>query len=161
MWHEARKHERKLRGMMVDYKKRAERRREYYEKIVSGPDFIPSLGTAAALRRPWMGPDLGHAWGVWEPSGCFVAWFWGGRGMDEGAAALAAACLPLETPLGMSLGGHPKSTQEKLPPFQVPFFPKAQGSDSSFSLRVPLPLFPKTPVVSFSPGFGAPAPPFF
>ncbi|MBV99353.1 Transcription factor RelB, partial [Eschrichtius robustus] len=33
MWHEARKHERKLRGMMVDYKKRAERRREYYEKI--------------------------------------------------------------------------------------------------------------------------------
>lgn len=35
MWHEARKHERKLRGMMVDYKKRAERRREYYEKIVS------------------------------------------------------------------------------------------------------------------------------
>lgn len=37
MWHEARKHERKLRGMMVDYKKRAERRREYYEKIVSAP----------------------------------------------------------------------------------------------------------------------------
>lgn len=40
MWHEARKHERKLRGMMVDYKKRAERRREYYEKIVS--DYIPA-----------------------------------------------------------------------------------------------------------------------
>uniref|UniRef100_A0A140LJ43 CLK4-associating serine/arginine rich protein n=1 Tax=Mus musculus TaxID=10090 RepID=A0A140LJ43_MOUSE len=36
MWHEARKHERKLRGMMVDYKKRAERRREYYEKILPG-----------------------------------------------------------------------------------------------------------------------------
>ncbi|XP_075043249.1 CLK4-associating serine/arginine rich protein [Mixophyes fleayi] len=37
MWHEARKHERKLRGMMVDYKKRAERRREYYEKIKKDP----------------------------------------------------------------------------------------------------------------------------
>lgn len=34
MWQEARKHERKLRGMMVDYKRRGERRREYYEKIV-------------------------------------------------------------------------------------------------------------------------------
>lgn len=37
MWQEARKHERKLRGMMVDYKRRGERRREYYEKIVSHP----------------------------------------------------------------------------------------------------------------------------
>ena len=34
MWHEARKQEKKIRGLMVDYKKRAERRREYYEKIV-------------------------------------------------------------------------------------------------------------------------------
>uniref|UniRef100_T1IQN1 Suppressor of white apricot N-terminal domain-containing protein n=1 Tax=Strigamia maritima TaxID=126957 RepID=T1IQN1_STRMM len=37
MWHEARKQERKIRGMMVDYKKRAERRREYYEKIKADP----------------------------------------------------------------------------------------------------------------------------
>lgn len=35
MWHEARKQERKIRGIMVDYKKRAERRRDFYEKIVS------------------------------------------------------------------------------------------------------------------------------
>lgn len=35
MWHEARKQEKKLRGLMVDYKKRAERRRNYYERIVS------------------------------------------------------------------------------------------------------------------------------
>lgn len=35
MWHEARRQERKIRGLMVDYKRRAERRREYYEKIVS------------------------------------------------------------------------------------------------------------------------------
>ena len=34
MWHEARKQEKKLRGMMVDYKKRAERRRQYYERMV-------------------------------------------------------------------------------------------------------------------------------
>ncbi|KAK2088663.1 hypothetical protein P7K49_034570 [Saguinus oedipus] len=44
MWHEARKHERKLRGMMVDYKKRAERRREYYEKIVSNCPFVSGKG---------------------------------------------------------------------------------------------------------------------
>ncbi|XP_052827872.1 CLK4-associating serine/arginine rich protein isoform X3 [Octopus bimaculoides] len=37
MWHEARKQERKIRGLMVDYKKRAERRREYYEKIKQDP----------------------------------------------------------------------------------------------------------------------------
>lgn len=41
MWQEARKHERKLRGMMVDYKRRGERRREYYEKIVI-QNFNPS-----------------------------------------------------------------------------------------------------------------------
>lgn len=35
MWHEARKQERKIRGMLVDYRRRAERRRDFYEKIVS------------------------------------------------------------------------------------------------------------------------------
>jgi hypothetical protein len=35
MWAEARKQEKKIRGILVDHKKRAERRREYYEKIVS------------------------------------------------------------------------------------------------------------------------------
>lgn len=35
MWHEARKQEKKLRGMMVDWKKRAERRRQYYENLVA------------------------------------------------------------------------------------------------------------------------------
>lgn len=34
MWHEARKQEKKIRGMIVDYHRRAERRRDYYEKIV-------------------------------------------------------------------------------------------------------------------------------
>ena len=35
MWAEARKQEKKIRGILVDHKKRAELRREYYEKIVS------------------------------------------------------------------------------------------------------------------------------
>lgn len=35
MWHEARKQEKKIRGMIVDYRKRADRRKEFYEKIVS------------------------------------------------------------------------------------------------------------------------------
>lgn len=35
MWHEARKQERKIRGMLVDYRKRAERRQDFYERIVS------------------------------------------------------------------------------------------------------------------------------
>jgi len=34
MWQEARRQEKKLRGMMVDYRKRAERRRAFYEKMV-------------------------------------------------------------------------------------------------------------------------------
>ncbi|XP_070577544.1 CLK4-associating serine/arginine rich protein-like [Ptychodera flava] len=71
MWHEARKQERKLRGMMVDYKRRAERRREYYEKIKLDPtQFIrlhgrpckinldPSVAMAAegpGTMMPWQG----------------------------------------------------------------------------------------------------------
>lgn len=35
MWHEARKQEKKIKGILVDYRKRADRRKEYYEKIVS------------------------------------------------------------------------------------------------------------------------------
>lgn len=44
MWQEARKHERKLRGMMVDYKRRGERRREYYEKIVRASEWTLFAG---------------------------------------------------------------------------------------------------------------------
>lgn len=35
MWHEARKQERMIRGLIVDYRRRAERRKDFYEKIVS------------------------------------------------------------------------------------------------------------------------------
>ncbi|XP_026868535.2 CLK4-associating serine/arginine rich protein isoform X2 [Electrophorus electricus] len=71
MWQEARKHERKLRGMMVDYKRRGERRREYYEKIkkdpaqflqVHGRTYKIHLDSAVALAAespvnmmPWQG----------------------------------------------------------------------------------------------------------
>ena len=34
MWHEARKQEKKIRDAMVDFQKRAERRRQHYEKKV-------------------------------------------------------------------------------------------------------------------------------
>ena len=34
MWHEARKQEKKIKEVMVNYKKRAERRREHYDKLV-------------------------------------------------------------------------------------------------------------------------------
>ena len=34
MWHEARKQEKKLRGMLVNYRRRAERKRNYYNRIV-------------------------------------------------------------------------------------------------------------------------------
>lgn len=40
MWHEARKQERKIRGMLVDYRKRAERRQDFYEKIVRNKSCI-------------------------------------------------------------------------------------------------------------------------
>lgn len=39
MWHEARKQEKKIRGMIVDYRKRADRRKEFYERIVSLVEF--------------------------------------------------------------------------------------------------------------------------
>ncbi|XP_022242303.1 CLK4-associating serine/arginine rich protein-like isoform X2 [Limulus polyphemus] len=71
MWHEARKQEKKIRGIMVDYKKRAERRREYYEKIKLDPaQFLqvhgrpckihldPTVAQAAdspATMMPWQG----------------------------------------------------------------------------------------------------------
>lgn len=35
MWHEARKQERRIRGLIVDYRRRAERRQDFYEKIVN------------------------------------------------------------------------------------------------------------------------------
>lgn len=35
MWHEARRQERRIKGMLVDYRRRAERRRDFYERIVS------------------------------------------------------------------------------------------------------------------------------
>ncbi len=37
MWSEARKQEKLIRGALVDYRKRAERRSQYYEKIKQDP----------------------------------------------------------------------------------------------------------------------------
>ena len=49
MWHEARKQEKKIRGMLVDYRRRAERRRDYYEKIVRS--LIVQMANSNALLR--------------------------------------------------------------------------------------------------------------
>ncbi|XP_017792693.1 PREDICTED: CLK4-associating serine/arginine rich protein-like isoform X2 [Habropoda laboriosa] len=73
MWHEARKQEKKIRGMLVDYRRRAERRRDYYEKIKSDPtQFLqlhgrpckihldPAVATAGdspANMMPWQGNE--------------------------------------------------------------------------------------------------------
>ncbi|KAK0085030.1 hypothetical protein PV325_005923 [Microctonus aethiopoides] len=73
MWHEARKQEKKIRGMLVDYRRRAERRRDYYEKIKSDPTqflqlhgrpckihldaAIAAAGDSPANMMPWQGHD--------------------------------------------------------------------------------------------------------
>ncbi|XP_043284481.1 CLK4-associating serine/arginine rich protein-like isoform X2 [Venturia canescens] len=73
MWHEARKQEKKIRGMLVDYRRRAERRRDYYEKIKSDPTqflqlhgrpckihldpVIAAAGDSPANMMPWQGND--------------------------------------------------------------------------------------------------------
>lgn len=51
MWQEARKQEKKIRGLMVDYKKRAERRREFYEKIKLDPaQFVRAYGRPCKIN---------------------------------------------------------------------------------------------------------------
>jgi len=71
MWHEQRKEEKRIKGMMVDRRKRAERRRDHYDKIKADPNqflqmhgrqmkvnFDPNLALAAespANMMPWNG----------------------------------------------------------------------------------------------------------
>ncbi|XP_055904207.1 CLK4-associating serine/arginine rich protein [Eupeodes corollae] len=71
MWHEARRQERKIRGMIVDYRKRAERRQDFYEKIKADPTqfiqlhgrkckihldpAVAAAGDGAAIIVPWQG----------------------------------------------------------------------------------------------------------
>ncbi|XP_068628766.1 CLK4-associating serine/arginine rich protein isoform X2 [Battus philenor] len=71
MWHEARKQERLIRGMIVDYRRRAERRKDFYEKIKAEPTqflqlhgrpckihldpAIAAAGEGPAIMMPWQG----------------------------------------------------------------------------------------------------------
>ncbi|XP_023034084.1 CLK4-associating serine/arginine rich protein isoform X2 [Drosophila willistoni] len=71
MWHEARKQERKIRGLIVDYRKRAERRQYFYDKIQADPTqflqlhgrrskiyldpAVAAAGDGAAIIVPWQG----------------------------------------------------------------------------------------------------------
>jgi arginine/serine-rich splicing factor 16 len=38
MWHQQRKEEKRIKGLMVDKRRRAERRRNYYEQIKMDPN---------------------------------------------------------------------------------------------------------------------------
>uniref|UniRef100_A0A182W0U7 Suppressor of white apricot N-terminal domain-containing protein n=1 Tax=Anopheles minimus TaxID=112268 RepID=A0A182W0U7_9DIPT len=49
MWHEARKQEKKIRGMLVDYRKRAERRQDFYERIGQKDNLIDRFDVRAHL----------------------------------------------------------------------------------------------------------------
>uniref|UniRef100_A0A182J0X2 Suppressor of white apricot N-terminal domain-containing protein n=1 Tax=Anopheles atroparvus TaxID=41427 RepID=A0A182J0X2_ANOAO len=49
MWHEARKQEKKIRGMLVDYRKRAERRQDFYERIGQKENLIDRFDVRAHL----------------------------------------------------------------------------------------------------------------
>ncbi|XP_050343995.1 CLK4-associating serine/arginine rich protein isoform X2 [Nymphalis io] len=71
MWHEARKQERMIRGMIVDYRRRAERRKDFYEKIKAEPTqflqlhgrqckihldpVVAAAGEGPAIMMPWQG----------------------------------------------------------------------------------------------------------
>ncbi|XP_065655347.1 CLK4-associating serine/arginine rich protein isoform X2 [Hydra vulgaris] len=72
MWQEARKQEKKLRGIMIDYKKRAERRQAYYTKMKMDPHQLirvygqkckfhmlndSSVAIADGQLMPWQGDN--------------------------------------------------------------------------------------------------------
>jgi len=69
MWAEARKQEKKIRGIMVDHKKRAERRREYYEKIKQDPaQFLQISGRSCKLHidHNAIGPEPPNIMMPWQ-----------------------------------------------------------------------------------------------
>ncbi|VVC94415.1 unnamed protein product [Leptidea sinapis] len=71
MWHEARRQEKMIRGMIVDYRRRAERRKDFYEKIKADPTqflqihgrpckvildpAVAAAGEGPAIMMPWQG----------------------------------------------------------------------------------------------------------
>ncbi|KFB53581.1 AGAP002614-PA-like protein [Anopheles sinensis] len=78
MWHEARKQEKKIRGMLVDYRKRAERRQDFYERIKADPtQFLQVHGrkckihldasVATAAENPAIMQVIFNAFGSWMP----------------------------------------------------------------------------------------------
>jgi len=68
MWAEARKQEKKIRGILVDHKKRAERRREFYEKIKQDPaQFLQISGRSCKFHIDHNGTGA-------EPRGSIMPW---------------------------------------------------------------------------------------
>ncbi len=59
MWQEAKKQEKILRGIMVDYKQRAERRKGFYDKIKKDPaEFLQLWGRQSKIH---IDPAIAHA----------------------------------------------------------------------------------------------------
>ena len=79
MWHEARRQERKIRGLMVDYKKRADRRREYYQKIVSYTEFddmVLFMTEIILIRPPFYLQKEGWQTKRILSENCKLHWIW-------------------------------------------------------------------------------------
>ena len=51
MWHEARKQEKKIREAVVDFQKRAERRRQHYAKLVGWVQSPQLRSSLSSLQR--------------------------------------------------------------------------------------------------------------
>ena len=51
MWHQQRKEEKRIKGLMVDKRRRAERRRDYYEKIKMDPNQFLQARFRAFLEK--------------------------------------------------------------------------------------------------------------
>ena len=51
MWAEARKHEKKIRGIVIDMRKRAERRRAHYDAIKARSSTVASIWLEKSTRK--------------------------------------------------------------------------------------------------------------
>lgn len=65
MWHEARKQEKKIRQNLIDFRKRAERRQDYYEQIVSPKNQVMLKIIYKKKQIPESGPNTIHS-NLWK-----------------------------------------------------------------------------------------------
>ena len=67
MWAEARKHEKKIRGIVIDLKKRAERRKAYYEAIKDDP--VSYLRIHGQSMKVHLDPKISE-----QANACMMPW---------------------------------------------------------------------------------------